>query len=337
MKGLLISRRGSPLPNRGVVALIVLMLASRTDALDPSDAEDLPDAKPVPQVQVVPLPYGQASFEQRGRELTRYHFGPSLKRPFLYPIFSPGRHRLTRMGHPHDPDGHRHHNSVWISHHDVGGVDFWSDGGPARIVCQRVEQYEDGPVEASLLSTNAWQDAERKTLLLERRRVGVRPLEGGEWFLSIDLQFEAPSGASVTIGQTPFGMIGVRMAKTIGVHDGGGRILNSEAARNEEEVFRKPARWVDYSGPVAGGVTGGIALLDHPANPDHPTPFHVRNDGWMGACLTLNRPLVVQPGEPLRLRYGLWIHSGVPNSEAIDARWQAFAQDPPAAMERKRP
>jgi hypothetical protein len=316
---------------------MVLILASQTEAADPPGAEALPDARPVPEVQVLPLPYGQASFEYLGSELTRYHFGPALERPFLYPIQGADGRSLTRMGHPHDPHGHRHHNSVWISHQDVGGVDFWSDGGSGQIVCQRVEQYEDGRAEASMLSTNAWQDDQKKTLLLERRRVGVRPLERGEWFLSIDLQFEAPGALPVTIGQTPFGMIGVRMAKTIGVHDGGGRILNSQAARNEEEVFRKPARWVDYSGPVAAGVTGGIALLDHPTNPDHPTPFHVRNDGWMGASLTLNRPLVVQPGEPLRLRYGLWIHSGVPGVEAIDAQWQAFAKSPRASMDRKLP
>jgi hypothetical protein len=335
VKILPISRGASPRSPRALLALLVLILTSQTKAAAPPDATDLPDAKPVPEVQVVPLPYEQASFQHLGRELTRYHFGPSLKRPFLYPIEGPAGHPLTRMGHPHDPNGHRHHNSIWISHHDVGGVDFWSDGGAGQIVCQRVEQYEDGPTEAWMLSTNAWQDAEQKMLLLERRRVGVRPLVQGEWFLSIDLQFEAPSGTSVTIGQTPFGMIGVRMAKTIGVHDGGGRILNSGAARNEEAVFRKPARWVDYSGPVAEGVTGGIALMDHPANPDHPTAFHVRNDGWMGACLTLDRPLVVQAGKPLRLCYGLWIHSGVSSSEAIDARWQAFAQDPLATMQRR--
>ena len=54
----------------------------------------------------------------------------------------------------------------------------------------------------------------------------------------------------------------VRMAKTIGVIDGGGRILNSEGQLNEKEVFRKPARWVDYSGAVAqhgaGVISAGI-------------------------------------------------------------------------------
>ncbi|MHC4181156.1 MAG: DUF6807 family protein, partial [Planctomycetota bacterium] len=124
---------------------------------------------------------------------------------------------------------------------------------------------------------------------------------------------------------TPFGLIGVRMAKTIGVNDGGGRILNSEGQLNERQVFRKPARWVDYSGPVTNRLRGGITLMDHPSNPGHPTPFHVRNDGWMGACLTLNGPLTIQPDKPLRLRYGLWIHAGILQRVQIHTRWSAFA------------
>ena len=60
----------------------------------------LPNAKPVPDVEVLPQPYAQASFEHQGRELTRYHFGPELRRPFWYPITGPGGRSLTRMNMP---------------------------------------------------------------------------------------------------------------------------------------------------------------------------------------------------------------------------------------------
>ncbi len=116
---------------------------------------ELPEAKPVPAVQVVPLPYQQASFQHLGRELTRYHFGASLKRPFCFPVIGPSGRSLTRMGHPHDPVGHSHHNSVWISHHKVAGVDFWGDRGKGRIVHQRTLQTADGDDGAWMLSLNA--------------------------------------------------------------------------------------------------------------------------------------------------------------------------------------
>lgn len=287
--------------------------------------DPLPEAKPVPDASVIPLPYDQASFQHHGRELTRFHFGRTLNRPFLFPLIGPAGCGYTRMGHPRDPVGHSHHNSVWISHQNVNGVNFWEDRD-ARIVCQAVTQYEDGARQAALLALNAWQDANGKTLMIEQRRIEVEPLDRGAWLLLIDIRLDAPESGEATLNQNPFGLIGVRMAKTIGVRDGGGRILNSNGLRNEKEVFRKPARWVDYSGPVTADATGGITLMDHPANPNHPVPFHVRDDGWMGASLTLNKPLTVRPAASLRLRYGLWIHAGVPTGDQVELIWKRFAE-----------
>jgi len=116
------------------------------------------------------------------------------------------------------------------------------------------------------------------------------------------------------------------MAKTIGVHDGGGTIRNSERGVNEAGVFWKAARWVDYSGAITREAREGIALLDHPINPNHPTIFHVRDDGWMGAALTHEAPRTIEPGQPLKLRYGLWIHAGIPGPAEIDEQFAQFAK-----------
>jgi hypothetical protein len=284
------------------------------------------DPKPVPKVQAVPQPYDQVSFQLDGKELTRAHFGPTLRRPFVFPIVGPSGRSLTRMGHPHDPVTHSHHNSVWISHHDVNGVDFWGDfaKNKGRIAHQKVEKLTDGDDAASVTSLNAWiDDATGKTIVMERRRITVRPGEPGEWLLVLDLQFEPK--VETTFGKTPFGLIGVRMAKTIGVNDGGGTIRNSEGQVDEKEVFWKPAKWVDYSGAVANGVLEGITLFDHPANPNPPSVYHVRNDGWMGASFSFAEPYVLPLGKSLRVRYGLYVHRGQPAVAATDQRWRDFA------------
>jgi hypothetical protein len=119
------------------------------------------------------------------------------------------------------------------------------------------------------------------------------------------------------------------MAKSIGVRDGGGAILNSEGGVNEAGTFRKPARWIDYSGPIAPGVTNGITLMDHPGNPNHPSVFHTRDDGWMGSCLTFDGPRVVTGSAPLRLRYGLYVHAGAAAPATVEGRWKAFAGTAP--------
>lgn len=151
-------------------------------------------------------------------------------------------------------------------------------------------------------------------------------LPAGEWFLHLELKL-TPKTDPVTLGQTPFGPIGVRMAKTIGVHDGGGRILNSAGARNEKEVFWQPAQWVDYAGPVTDSVSAGITLMDHPNNPGHPAIFHVRDDGWMGASLTQRGPLKIERAQPLILRYGLSIHAGTPSVEEIAAKYAKYLEN----------
>lgn len=293
-------------------------------------AEAIPPGKPVPRMQVIPLPRGEASIQEDGRELTRLVFDSSLKRPFLYPIVGPSGRSLTRMGHPRDANGHSHHNSVWISHHMVDGVDFWGDGGKGRILQRRVVQYEDSEEEALIQTDNDWLGPGDKVLLRELRSVRVRPLPEKEWLLVLDLELSAAS-ADVTLGKTPFGMIGVRMAKTIGVHDGGGTIRNSAGGVNEKEIFWKPAQWVDYSGPITRDAVEGVTLMDHPANPHHPNVFHVRNDGWMGASVTFAEERAITADKPLRLRYGLYVHRGAPSTQELDKRFASFAEigDPP--------
>ncbi|MCE9605411.1 MAG: PmoA family protein [Planctomycetia bacterium] len=299
-------------------------------------ASELSPPKPVPAMQVEPLPHSEARFLHHDRELIRYHFAADDRRPFLYPVVGPSGRSLTRMGHPRDPVGHSHHNSIWISHHIVNGVNFWGDAGPklGRIVTKQIEQLDDADDSAWLTALNHWIDEEARTVLLvERRRIEVRPLNGKDYLIVVDLELSADKQPTV-LEKTPFGLVGVRMRKTIGVHDGGGRILNSAGAVNEkgiagkDGVFWKPARWCDYSGPVTATATEGLTLFDHPMNPNHPTVFHVRDDGWMGASLTFAAPRTLEPGKPLRLRYGFYIHDKLLDVPTIDGQWQAFSKLP---------
>jgi hypothetical protein len=285
-------------------------------------------AQTVPVMQVIPLPKDEISFQRNGVELTRYYFGHDLNRPFLFPIIGPAGRSLTRMGHPHDPETHRHHNSVWISHRDVNGLNFWEDRGKVRIVHKKIERFDDGKDSASVSTINAWMNERGEVLLNEKRTITARNLTGDEWMLIIDLRFE-PEKETVTFGKTPFGLIGVRIAKTIGVNDGGGTIRNSEGGVDEAGCFWKPALWVDYSGPITSKAIEGITLMDHPQNPGHPSVYHVRNDGWMGVSLTFNGPRSIEPKAPLRLRYGLYVHARAPSPKQIEQKWKLFSELPP--------
>ncbi|MCS7239547.1 MAG: PmoA family protein, partial [Thermoguttaceae bacterium] len=281
-----------------------LAIAGLAVFLHPAQGEEdtRPNRRPLPRVEAIPLPYAQVSVTNEGNELIRYHFGADLPRPFWYPLIGPGGRSYTRMGHPHDPVGHGHHNSLWIAHADVGGVSFWADSDPGKVLHSRLELLEDGQDRASVITTSQWVDTRSgKVLMVDRRYWEVAPLDKGEWYLTIRLELSAPKGGNVTLGTTPFGLLGVRVAKTISVADGGGRILNSEGGLNEKGCFRLPARWVDYSGPVTPDRDGGITIMDHPENPSFPTPFHVRDDGWFCPAVTLKGPIKIEDGQTLRL------------------------------------
>ena len=46
----------------------------------------------------------------------------------------------------------------------------------------------------------------------------------------------------------------------------------------------------------------------------------------MGAALTHGADRVIEPGRPLRLRYGMYVHAGKPAPERLEARWAEFAR-----------
>jgi len=50
----------------------------------------------------------------------------------------------------------------------------------------------------------------------------------------------------------------------------------------EKETWGKPAKWCDESGMI-DGKPYGVAILDHPNNPRHPSTWHVRAYGLIAA------------------------------------------------------
>jgi hypothetical protein len=149
--------------------------------------------------------------------------------------------------------------------------------------------------------------------------------------LQSTLQPGAASPESITLGKTNFGMLGVRVARSISEYFGRGTLLNSEGARGEPAIFGHYARWVDYSGPVPDNdatAVEGLTYFDHPANPRSPAHWHVREDGWMGASLTRLEPLVIARDQPVVVRYLLHAHAGPIDVDFAHQVADAFARAP---------
>ena len=245
---------------------------------------------------------------------------------------------LTGFGKAHDPTGsHDHHYSLWIAHHDVEGHDFWSENGGV-IQHVRFDSLEDGPVFCRMVQQTAWLAPKEKAApanespfsewLLKGRRTWTVYRAAEDWRL-IDLTLELqPAGDKpVTLGKNPFGLFSVRTAESMTVFDGGGEIINSRSEVNEHNAFRKPADWIDLSGPIAEDRWGGVTLMSHPKNPRHPPAWHCRNDGWAGASFTLDEPYTIAPGEPLVLRYRVVLHRHNAERAGIATRYREYAAE----------
>lgn len=271
-------------------------------------------------------------------------FGPGVPRPYVFPFLGPGGRELTRLGHPLDPVGHSHHRSIWIGHHDVSGVNFWEESPAAGTIDQReaaVLAAEGGEVRARLDCD--WRTPDGKLLLSEKRTLAFIDLAGEELALEIECELHPGSkDRPVTLGDTPFGLLGIRVARTMRVAEGlGGLILNSEEAENEAGCRWQHARWCDYSGPVpgagppkegegaaaAGAIPApvmGIACFNDPRNSPEDTLWHVRDDGWMGPCISKGAPRSITADAPLRARYRIEGHAGRAGDAGIAERYQRW-------------
>jgi hypothetical protein len=281
---------------------------------------------PLGRCRVVPLPDHQVSMQIDGAERLRWHYGPNYPRPFFYPLVGPAGHSLTWMGHPGAPD-HDHHRSIWFAHNDVVGIDFWSEQTAARIRQLDWLCYEDDDDEARLAVRLGWFDGHDPQALVEQDViVAIRPVEEGETAIEFTLALR-PVAERLEFGKTNFGFLGVRVAKSLSVHFGGGSLTDSEGRSGEPAIFTQRARWVDYSGTVgtrAQRVPAGITYVDHATNAGHPAYWHVRADGWMIAAPCMQAPLVIARETPLTLRYLLHAHRGKLDAARANAIAEEF-------------
>lgn len=261
---------------------------------------------------------GEAFFLAYNKGCTRY--GDMYKsRPDFYPVYSPsGREVTCTCAYRFN-----HHKSIFIGHANVNGINFFHDNNPTRpnegdIVLEKSE-YEIDANGIHVMTHNGWNTKKGVRMLDEERNFTVIP---GAAAHIIDLTSTLiASQTDLTFEQDSHSFLGVRVADTIDVEDGG-TILNSNGQRNEEEAMRQYANWTDYSGVVAGKKVG-ITLMNHPSNP--PSPFFTRNYGTFLTNFTLLQKYELPRGERLTQRFRILIHEGDAAEANIESYYQQFA------------
>jgi hypothetical protein len=121
-----------------------------------------------------------------------------------------------------------------------------------------------------------------------------------------------------------------------GERDDGASAAAAKTARREAATWGKRAAWCDYHGPVDGKLVG-IAIMDHPTNPRHPTWWQVRDYGLFAAnpfgqhdfeALKNQRAgeLKILAGQNVRFRYRVVFHEGDEQQARIAALYDEYAK-----------
>ena len=207
--------------NSGVIRRILLLSLTILITF-PDDAQ----AYELPRCEIIPLPNHQTSFRIDGLEVTRWNFSQNSRRPFFFPLIGPSGTPLTRLGHPGAPD-HDHHKSVWFAHHKVDGFDFWSDTSGTHIRQEQWLAYQDGQDQAVMVIRLGWYSPEGKRVMQTDLTAALLAMPHNEFQLELQLALMPPKkNAPVILEMTHFGIVAVRVAKSISAHFGGGRLTN---------------------------------------------------------------------------------------------------------------
>ena len=287
-------------------------------------------------------------FKFDGELVTNYIISPTAAKPYFWPLNAPGGVPVTRAwpmvkGVAGETTDHVHQKSAWFCHGDVipvgmelktksadkhvQGVDFWSEtAGHGKMVCVEVGGVKIvSKKEVSVPTRNEWRTADDEKILDERRTITVIKLAKG-YLIVLDVDFHA-GVCPITFGDTKEGSIGVRVPDSTRLQfKDGGRITSSDGttavagAKDNLPLWGIAADWHDYTGKV-GDTTAGIAIFDDAKNA-HRSVWHTRAYGLMAAnpfgraksgfpgVKGKQELVTIAKGEHLKLRYGIYSHTG---------------------------
>jgi hypothetical protein len=260
-----------------------------------------------------------------------YYHDEKIPRPFFAHVRAPDGLQVTRHHPPiegQDPMDHpTFHPGIWMAFGDINGSDDWRNMARVRHA-GFVEEPKSGNGKASFAVHNQYLDQKNPSKLVcdeIARYTFVNRPEG--YFLLWDSTFS--SDHNFAFGDQEEMGLGFRVATPLRVEQkskdnvppGNGTILDSEGRKDGDEIWGNSGDWCDYSGTMAGQRVG-LTIFCHPDN-FRPSWFHARDYGLLEANPFGRQAfgkgekssVVVKPGEKLRLRYGILVHSGPEKSE----------------------
>ncbi len=277
---------------------------------------------------------------QDGKPFLVYNFATAhagIYKPFFDPVMGPNGWPITQNGEfPGTLRGHYWHHALFVGHQKLShrtadgsrSSNFWEEREEecGRMVHDRFEDQTSGDV-GRFDHYLIWRAPDGREVLRETRSVRVPKAPPERRIIDITVRLLATLGP-VRFEKTMYNLLACRVINAMCRREEkatyterygnlvdfrpllvGGKIVNSQGRENDA-VRGERAKWCDFSGPLDNSAVGGVAILDHPLNERHPTPWNNWNNMTITASFTFHDHFELALGKELRLKYRVLIHKG---------------------------
>lgn len=253
-------------------------------------------------------------------------------RPYVHPVRTPAGAVLTVDA----PDDHPWHHGLWSTVKFVNGENFWEEYDEFGLLNAVSVEHPDGRTVRAVVE---WERPGGTDVVLDEVRT-LSHVELSEDRYAIDWTVQLSPRSDVTLDRTPFTTWGGYGGLTLrGAPDWTDTsLVTADVPVLRDRLLGEPSRWCHLQGtaplPDGSAAIAGVAILDHPDNPRHPTPWYAstRADtyggGWANFCnaaFLWDGALDVGAGDTLTLRHRVVVHDGPRSPDLVEADWQAWS------------
>ena len=283
-----------------------------------------------------------------GHTVWQWNYGADLAKPYFHPLALLDGTVLTAPS----PADHPWHRALWFSWKLLNGVNYWEEDpatgrsqGLTEVVAAKVSPAADGAAQIEM--TLSYHPPDAPAVLTESRTIGIgAPDARGAYRLDWQGAFTVGGSELRLEGGTAGGGYAGLSAR-ISQASGDWVLIDSEGRRDVPadgdpahasglavNTHGKRARWADFSLlDKATQQLCGIAILDHPTNPRHPSEWHniiaaAARFGYFSPALLWSQPYTLAAGQRFALRYRIIVHPGRLDQDAIEKEWREFAAEP---------
>jgi hypothetical protein len=169
---------------------------------------------------------------------------------------------------------------------------------------------------------NEWRLEGKEAVARERVTFRVHPADRLGRAIDFELVIEA-LGGPLELRGTPAENKGYGGLCFRGAPAFTGAAMTTDEGELKEDAVNAPFRWADLS-----TADSGVAIFVSPDHPGYPTKWLIRNSyaGVMNVSWPGLDPVVLRPGEPVTLRYRIYVHRGDAGAADLSAAYAAYTK-----------